>query len=48
MALITITHDMEFVADGRNEEVFCYKDTMEAVARFIKENRRNAAPSAQN
>ena len=89
-ALITITHDMEFVAenferliimcnkkivaDGRTDEVFYYKDIMEeaklkqpcvvevsdrigagklgldleAVARFIKENRRNAAPSAQN
>lgn len=89
-ALITITHDMEFVAenferliimcnkkivaDGGTDEVFYYKDIMEeaklkqpcvvevsdqigagklgldleAVAHFIKENRRNAAPSAQN
>lgn len=89
-ALITITHDMEFVAenferliimcnkkivaDGGTDEVFYYKDIMEeaklkqpcvvevsdqigagklgldleAVALFIKENRRNAAPSAQN
>lgn len=89
-ALITITHDMEFVAenferliimcnkkivaDGRTDEVFYYKDIMEeaklkqpcvvevsdrigagklgldleAVARFIKENRGNAVSSAQN